>query len=260
MRLALSTLGLPDLPLARAARLAADTGWQGLELRCAPGQPVHPGLDAHERRAAVGELADAGVQPIALASYLTLAGQPLDKPLLADFATHLELAADLGCPALRVFPGGSAVGPRTAEDRAARRLAAVADRAGALGVRILVETHDSHPTGQALARLLARADHPAVGALWDLQHTVLAGETPSATHHALAARLGHVQVKDIASPADRTPLPLGAGTLPLADSLALLPADTWTCWEYEAPWHPAAAPLPPLLAEGARFLEGLRRR
>ncbi|MER8101575.1 sugar phosphate isomerase/epimerase family protein [Kitasatospora sp. NPDC094016] len=264
MPLALSTLGLPGLPLAAAARLAADHGWHGLELRCAPGQPVHPGLTADERRAAVRALASTGTVPLALTSYLGIAAPGADAPLLADLGGHLELAADLGCPAVRVFPrGGAAPGPAAVDERAgeraARRLAAVADRAGALGVRVLVETHDSHPTGRDLARLLAPVDHPAVGALWDLQHTVLGGEPPQTTHRALADRLGHVQVKDVASAADRTPLPLGAGTLPIAACLALLPADAWVCWEYEAPWYPEAAPLAPLLGAAADWLAGLRR-
>ncbi|MFJ7909203.1 sugar phosphate isomerase/epimerase family protein [Kitasatospora sp. NPDC096204] len=162
-------------------------------------------------------------------------------------------------PAVRVFPRGGD-GPRAeADDRAARRLAAVAEDAGALGVRVLVETHDSHRGGRAVAGLLARVAHPAVGAVWDLMHTHLAGETPVETRAALAPYPGHTQVKDIAGPHDRTPLPLGAGVLPIADCLRLLAADAWVCWEYEAPWHPAAAPLPPLLPAGAAFLAAADR-
>ncbi|MFB7620136.1 sugar phosphate isomerase/epimerase family protein [Kitasatospora sp. NPDC056181] len=258
MPLAYSTLGVPGLPLAEAARLAAEHGWQGLELRCADGETVHPAMTADERRAAVHTLGAAGVTPIALASYVGVAAPGDDAPVLAGLRTALRLAADLGAPAVRVFPHGGDGPPGEADARAVRRLTAVAAQAQALGVRVLVETHDSHRGGRRLARLLDRVAHPAVGALWDLMHTHLAGETPAQSYAALAPHLGHVQVKDIAGAGDLTPLPLGAGVLPVADCVRLLPPGAWVAWEYEAPWHPAAAPLPPLLGAGAALLAGLR--
>ncbi|MFE2721505.1 sugar phosphate isomerase/epimerase family protein [Kitasatospora sp. NPDC059327] len=154
---------------------------------------------------------------------------------------------------VRVFPRGGD-GPATEADRRVRRLTAVADTAERLGVRILIETHDSHPTGQAVARLLHPLPHPTFGALWDLMHTVLAGESPAATRAALGPRLSHPQVKDLAGPDDRTPLPLGTGVLPVPAALRLLPPGGWACWEYEAAWHPSAAPLPPLPAAAAAYL------
>ncbi|MEV7602662.1 sugar phosphate isomerase/epimerase family protein [Kitasatospora sp. NPDC089797] len=254
MPLALSTLGLPGLALPAAVRLAADTGWDGLELRCAEGESVHPAMTPAERRAAAATLTAAGITPIALAGYVGVAAPGDDGPVLAELRTSLRLAADLGCPAVRVFPRGGDGPAAEADRRAARRLTAVAGEARRLGVRVLVETHDSHRAGRDVARLLDGVPPDAAGALWDLLHTWLAGETPADTHAALAGRLGHVQVKDVAGPDDLAPLPLGAGRLPIADCLRLLPRDGWICWEYEAPWHPAAAPLPPLLAEGARSL------
>ncbi|MFF2951235.1 sugar phosphate isomerase/epimerase family protein [Kitasatospora sp. NPDC057965] len=257
MPLALATLGLPGLPLDRAAALAAEHGWHGLELRCADDQPVRLGLDAEERRRTARLLARAGLLPLTLASYVGVAAPGPDAPVLAALTAHLRLAADLGCRYLRVFPQGGPGPAAEADERAVRRLRAAAPRAAALGVRILVETHDSHRAGAALAPLLDRVDHPAVGALWDLLHTWLAGETPARTHRALGPHLGYVQVKDVASAEDLTPLALGAGVLPIADCLRLLPPGAWAAWEYEAPWHPRAAPLAPQLGRGARHLSAL---
>ncbi|MFE2104933.1 sugar phosphate isomerase/epimerase family protein [Kitasatospora sp. NPDC059463] len=257
MPLALATLGLPDVPLDRAAALAAEHGWHGLELRCADDQPVRLGLDADERRHTARLLSRAGLLPLTLASYVGVAVPGPDAPVLAALTAHLRLAADLGCRHLRVFPHGGPGPAAEADRRAVRRLRAAAPQAAALGVRILVETHDSHRAGAALAPLLRRVDHPAVGALWDLLHTWLAGETPEQTHRALGPHLGYVQVKDVASADDLTPLPLGAGILPITDCLRLLPHGAWVAWEYEAPWHPGAAPLAPQLGPGARHLSAL---
>ncbi|WP_329500024.1 sugar phosphate isomerase/epimerase family protein [Kitasatospora herbaricolor] len=257
MPLALATLGLPGLPLPEALRLAADHGWDGLELRCAAGEAVHPAMDASERRSAVREFTAAGVVPLTLASYVGLAAPGPDEPVLTALRARLRLAADLGTRYLRVFPHGGDGPAAEADRRGARRLAAVAGQAQELGLRVLLETHDSHRSGADVARLLAAADHPAAGALWDLMHTRLAGETPAASYAALGPRLGYLQVKDIAGAEDRTPLPLGAGVLPIAEAVAALPPDSWVAWEYEAPWHPAARPLPPLLGDGARLLAGM---
>ncbi|MFC9328900.1 sugar phosphate isomerase/epimerase family protein [Kitasatospora sp. NPDC057015] len=260
MPLALSTLGLPGTPLDRVVGLAADHGWHGLELRCASDQPVRLQLTPAQRRATARLFTRAGVVPLTLASYVGIAGPGPDEPVVADLLAHLRLAADLGCRHLRVFPHGGP-GPAAAADaRAVHRLGEVAGHAWSLGVRILVETHDSHRTAAALGGVLDRVDHPAVGALWDLLHTWLAGEYPTETHRVLARRLGYVQVKDVASVEDLTPLALGAGVLPLAACVRLLPRDSWVAWEYEAPWHPAAAPLAPRLGAGARHLAALPRR
>ncbi|MFD7642639.1 sugar phosphate isomerase/epimerase family protein [Kitasatospora sp. NPDC059795] len=256
MPLAFSTLGLPGHPLDAVLALAADHGWQGLELRAAPGEPVHTGLTSAERRATARQFTAASVTPLTVASYVGIAEPGPDAPVLAELLAHLHLAADLGAAYVRVFPRGGdnpAEGTRTA----ARRLLRLADTSADLGVTMLVETHDSHRSGAALAELLAAAPHPSVGALWDVMHTWLAGEPPADSYRLLAPRLGYVQVKDVASPADLTPLPLGAGVLPLPACLAQLPADSWISWEYEAPWHPAAAPLAPRLAAGRAYLTSL---
>ncbi len=148
------------------------------------------------------------------------------------------------------------------------------------GVQVLLETHDSHGTGAAAARVLGLVGHRRIGALWDVLHSWLGGEEPVDTHAALAPHLGYVQVKDVASAEERTPLPLGAGALPLPAALGTLgrepagaegpvpaPEGTydqgsggWLCWEYEKRWFPEAADLPGLLVPGREHLQRLLGR
>jgi sugar phosphate isomerase/epimerase len=264
MRLAFSTLGVPGLPVRQVAELAAHDGFHGVELRASPEEPVHVGLDAAGRAAAAAEFADQGVAVANIASYVTVAAPGPDEPVIADLRAHLALAADLGAPAVRVFPGAGSVeddegaeDSREADTAAARRLAAVAAEATDRGVRLLLETHDSHRAGADVARVLGLVGHPAVGALWDVMHTWLAGETPAAAYLALAPYLDTVQVKDIASRTDTVPLALGAGVLPLPDVIEELSRagwDGWISWEYEKRWYPRAAELPELLPEGHAYL------
>src|SRR5437667_441770 len=147
--LAFSTLGCSGLPLADVVELAQSTGWLGLELRAADDEPVHVGLSAAERSAARAAL--AGVELLAIASYVKVANNEIsDEACVADALAHAALAADLGAPYVRVFPGGV-----EGDDVAAvRRLRAIAAQLPE-GVDILLETHDSHPRGVDNARVLS---------------------------------------------------------------------------------------------------------
>ncbi|MEU5082343.1 MULTISPECIES: sugar phosphate isomerase/epimerase family protein [Streptomyces] len=261
MKLAFSTLGVPGLPLPDVLSLATAHGYHGVELRAHPEEPVHPGLTPAERAEAAALFRAAGVEVVGLAGYARVAAAGEDGPVLAEIRELVRLAHDLGAPFVRVFPGAGPDVPREEADAiAARRLGAAAEDAAALGVRILLETHDSHRTGADAIRILGPVGHRHAGALWDVLHTWLGGEQPDDSYAALAPHLGYVQVKDVASAEDTTPLPLGAGAVPLAECVDVLTRrdwDGWLCWEYEKRWYEKAAPLEELLGEGREYLARL---
>ncbi|MEU8978501.1 sugar phosphate isomerase/epimerase family protein [Streptomyces sp. NPDC058246] len=261
MKLAFSTLGVPGLPIPEVVRLAATHGYHGVELRAHPEEPVHPGIGAAERADVVAEFKAAGVEILGLAGYAKVAAPGDDVPVLREIHDLLVLAGDLGAPFIRVFPGADpGQDPAEADATAARRLGTAAEYAADLDVRILLETHDSHRTGADAIRVLGLVGHRRVGSLWDVMHTWLGGEQPLATYAALSPYLGYVQVKDIASIEDTTPLPLGAGALPLGECVEILSRndwDGWLCWEYEKRWYEQAAPLPGLLGAGRDHLARL---
>ena len=268
MKLAFSTLGCSGLPLADVVALALETGWTGVELRAAADEPVHIGLSAAERvqvRAALD-----GVTALCVASYVKVAAEGDDDACVADALAHAQLAADLGIPAVRVFPGAPAPGtgqlsPGAAEpgpdadDRAVRRLAAIAPQLPD-GVQIWLETHDSHPRGVDVARILQRVGDERVRAIWDVLHPWRHDEPLTVTAAALHPYLAHVQVKDALSGTERTPLPLGAGTVPLRDALDLLARQAYQGWlslEWERKWHPEAVPLRDALIASRAWLTQL---
>ncbi|MFE6283325.1 sugar phosphate isomerase/epimerase family protein [Streptomyces sp. NPDC057877] len=259
MKLAFSTLGVPGLPLPDVTRLATEHGYHGVELRTHPEEPVHTGLSPAERTEVAAHFKATGVEILGLAGYARVAAPGDDEPVLAELRALLDLARDLGAPYIRVFPGADVHGqsPEEADATAARRLGTAAEHATDAGVRILLETHDSHRTAADTIRVLGLVGHRQVGALWDVMHTWLGGEQPSETYAALSPHLGYVQVKDILSADDTTPLPLGAGVLPLAECVEILSRhgwDGWLCWEYEKRWYADAAPLAGLLAGGRDHL------
>lgn len=259
MKYAFSTLGLPGTPLERSADLAATHGYEGLELRAHPEEPLHPDSPAGDRAAGLRTLTSAGVTALGIAGYARVAAPGPDEPVLTELQALVRLAADLEAPYVRVFPGGAGLPPAEADEHAVRRLRAAAPFAERHGVRILLETHDSHRTATATARVLDRVAHPGAGALWDVLHTWLGGESPAESSRTLAGHLGYTQVKDVASAQELTPLGLGGGALPLAEAVALVPPGGWLCWEYEKRWYPGAGELPERLGPGREYLERLVR-
>ncbi|WP_084957811.1 sugar phosphate isomerase/epimerase family protein [Thermoactinospora rubra] len=252
MKLAVSTLGMPGQGLDEAVAVARRHGCRGLELRLHPDTGVHAGLAARERAEVRGKVEAAGLEIAALAGYVRICdpGQA-DAAVVDALSADLRLAADLGAPGVRVFPGGEdpAVG--------ARRLRAVAPRAAGWGVRVLVETHDSMPTGAAVAGLLDRAGAPeATGAVWDLLHPWRHGERPAESLAALLPYLAVVQIKDAVSAADTTPVPLGTGGVPLEECGELLRGrgyDGWVSLEWERTWYPHVAPVTDVLPGAAAW-------
>ncbi|MFJ8697069.1 sugar phosphate isomerase/epimerase family protein [Streptomyces roseolilacinus] len=257
MKFAFSTLGVPGMAVGDVVRLAGEAGCRGVELRAHPEEPVHPGLVAHERREVAREFTAAGVEVLSVAGYARVAAEGDDDTVYEELYQLIHLAADLGAPFVRVFPGGGEQPRERADAVAARRLGAAAEVAAETGVRVLLENHDSHPAGADVARVVAAVGHPHVGAVWDVMHSWRAGEEPTRTHGLLAPYLGYVQVKDCAGRDDTTPVPLGAGALPLGACVAPLDPDGWFCWEYEKRWYPDAPELPALLAAGRAHVEGL---
>jgi sugar phosphate isomerase/epimerase len=252
VKLAFSTLGCSGLPLRSVADLAERTGWQGVEVRSAADEPVHAGSPPAIRAAARADL--ARITPVCIASYVRVATSTItDDDCVRALLAEAQLAKDLGAGAVRVFPGGDGPDP---DNRAVRRLRAAANALPA-GVQIWLETHDSHPRGQDIARVLRRVDHPQVRAIWDIAHPWLHGEEAIRTAQLLRPWLAHVQVKDQATVDDRTPVPLGTGVLPLRHALRAL-ADLsyqgWLSLEWERKWHPTAAPIEEALPAARTWL------
>ena len=253
-RFAVSTLGMPGAPVRDAARTALAHGCEGLELRVHPDEEVHLGLPVRATDAVRSLLDGEDLAISCLAGYAKVAAPGADRPVVDELKALISLAHRLGAPQIRVFPGGNGSGGGDGDAHA--RIAAVLDDLRDARVRLLVETHDSHPTGAAARRLVEGFGAPDLAAvLWDAVHPWRAGEDPAATNDALGPYLGYFQVKDVGSRADPTPAPPGEGAVPLGACGDLL--RSWSGWvslEWEKAWYPGIPPVDvPLRAAAAWF-------
>lgn len=244
--LGFSTLGCPGEPLDHVLELAKGNNFTGLELRTADDEFTHVGLTAAERRELRTRIEDAGLEILAVNSYIGLCAVE-EQPLEA----HLELAADLGARGVRVFPGDdpdrtdspSTDSPSPGEIRALDRVTSAPKES-----RILLETHDSHSAAHKMSRLCRLLDAEAPGhgvkVIWDSAHTWSHGETPAEAFELLKPWIDFIQIKDEDSSKDYKPVPIGTGDYPIADLLATLQGtDYWLSLEWELKWHPHLPPL-----------------
>ncbi|WP_163542816.1 sugar phosphate isomerase/epimerase family protein [Occultella kanbiaonis] len=282
-RLGASTLGAPGDDLATVIDVVTRHEVDLVELRAASDALIHTGLTTAERTRIRAELEAAGIEVLAVASGIRAGADTDDESVVAALIAHLRLADDLGAGFVRVFPGAPAhpAGkdelPRLLEDtatadaRIVRRLAAALPVATDLGVRPLLETHDSHPRGVDLARVLdllgaADPDH-RVGVIWDALHPWRVGEDPSDTAAALLPHLrggrGYVQIKDTVSAADTTPVLQGTGVVPMDEVLEELAEGGYhgpVSLEWERTWYPQVEPLDEALGAAAAAVANWRVR
>ncbi|WP_198011543.1 sugar phosphate isomerase/epimerase family protein [Arthrobacter sp. FB24] len=245
--------------------LAREHRVDGLELRIHDDGIVSDHMDRSRREQVRASISRTGLTVLSLGSYIKVCQPGPDETVVRQLRTALELAADVGAEAVRVFPGAG-TGPTTdhygiavteLDMRGSSRLAAAAPIAERLGLRLLLETHDSHPRGVDISRILApfRAEDP-VGAIWDVMHPWRFGEDPVQTAHQLGSHYQYVQFKDATMDRQTGNLTMtlpGAGDIPLQRILDLVVARTptteepWISLEWEKAWHPELPGLPEAL-------------
>ncbi|MGC7101740.1 sugar phosphate isomerase/epimerase family protein [Amycolatopsis lurida] len=250
-RFAVSTLGMPGVSVAEAVKVATEHGCHGLEIRAHQDEVVRRGLGERESAEVRSRIADAGLEVACLAGYAKVCAPGPDEPVIDELRALIELAHRIGAPSIRVFPGGGG--------RAHDRIAAVLDDLRDAGLRLLLETHDSHPTGEAALGVVEPFGDPAlVAVLWDALHPWRSGEAPATTRAVLGDYFGYFQVKDAVSAEDKTPVPPGEGTVPLGECAELL--RDWSGWislEWEKAWYPDIAEVATPLRAAAGWFNDL---
>jgi sugar phosphate isomerase/epimerase len=227
MKYAFMTFSCPQVPLAEALALAARHGYDGLEPRTG-GQHAH-GIElertAAERAAIRRQFADAGIACCCLALGHRYADPATVEAEITATLRHLDLAADIGAPLVRVFGGRLAAGlDRTAAiDLVASALARLAPEAAARGLIIALETHDDWCDPAHVAAVMQQADHPAVGVNWDVMHPVRHGLATMAESFAtLQPWIRHVHIHDGMNTRDLQFRPFGEGEYDLRSAFAAL--------------------------------------
>jgi len=264
--IACSTLACPEWSSGEVVRRVARIGYDAIEWRGGPDGHVRTDWPADRRAELRRRVGDAGLASLAVTSYTQFVSG--DARTRQDSVTHLlrhlELAADLGAPFVRVFVGeiDDDVPKDVLRDRAVDGLAAAVDTARDLGVDIAIEPHDDFARAASIQPILERLDAGAVGVVWDIVNAWGVGELPIDGLAAIHGRIRYVQLKDARRDGEWQLMPIGAGDVPLLDGVRALAKDgplPPLCVEWERAWHPELDPADVALPQALDAVRDLVR-
>jgi sugar phosphate isomerase/epimerase len=176
-------------------------GYDGIEPRIEANHAhgIEFGIDAQTRRQINEKAVESGIALCCVATSRRYADPETAQQQIDDTLRCIDLAADLGAARIRVFGGrlGKELSREAAIDLVAESLLAVADRAGARGVTVCMETHDDWCNPEHVVAVMARVGHPAIAVNWDVMHPVRVAEwTVDDAFVALKPWLAHMHVHD----------------------------------------------------------------
>lgn len=271
MRTCFHSVGLPNRPLLEVIGLAADAGYEAIEINCEtlPWAPPHitPAADAGARRAVVAAAAARGLPIAALGAHVEMvSADPARRAAALAFVEGcIDLAADLEAPIVHILSGPIDRG----QDRetawawfrdAVRDSTAHAARRGiGLGVEAIAghlfhEVDDYH-------RLYAELPDVPFSVNFDPSHLVVQDEDPMRVVTELGARVDHVHLKDGKGTfPDFSFPPLGEGAIDfpaLAAGLRRAGYDGALSVEYEAQVYGYRLTEAEILKQGRAFAAAL---
>jgi len=241
MKYSFMSFSTPSLSFAEMLDAALRYGYDGIEPRldAKHAHGVEVGATASERERLRRLAAERGVHIACLATSVKYADPADTGEMVRQTHERIDLAGDVGSPAIRVF-GGKIPEDITREqaiDRLVRALREVADHAAQRRVTICLETHDDWCDPAHVAAVLERVNHPAIAANWDIMHPVKrGGATMESAFEALKPWIRHLHIHD---GTDAGLVPIGTGDIDHRRAVELLKtidyagfiSGEWINWE-----------------------------
>ncbi len=223
MKLAFMTFACPDWRFDEVVAAAIRHGYHGVEFRCDAGHlhGVEVAASRKERAAMRDKLHNEHVELCCLATSLRF----VFHEAVEELAERAELAADLGCSALRVFCGQPAesIGHEELVARCAHNLRAASDIASHSGVELWLETHDAASRAAVAVAIIHAVNQPNVAINYDNMHPHRAGESLETTVAQLGSLVRHCHFHDSLNRPDQVVIrPLDRGELPMDEMFQAL--------------------------------------
>jgi sugar phosphate isomerase/epimerase len=245
MKFSFMSFSATELNLDELLALAKRLGYDGIEPRIDSkhGHGIELASDAAGRKSAREKSRKAGIPYACLATSCTYADPAKNAAMREMTLRCIDLAADIGCPRLRVFGGAvpKTLSREAAIDLLAESMKSVADHAAQRKVTVCMETHDDWCDPTHLAAVMKKVGHPAIAINWDIMHPVrAAGWTVEDSYKALKPWIRHMHVHDGTRQQDKLVMvPIGQGQIDHKRGIELLKADgydgfisgEWINWE-----------------------------
>ncbi len=248
--LSFSTLGCPAWTFSQALHHAAENQYAGIEIRGIKGDldlPNNPIFSAANVAATRREVADKKLKIVNLGSSANMHFLDPKKRQsnLDDAKKYIDLAHELNCPFIRVFPNDL---PKDQEEQATintiiQSLITLGDYAKSSGVKVLLESHGKVIKSDMLLHIMQEANHVNVGLVWDFFNMwSVTKETPTEMYKQLKKYIYHTHIKDaLLTEKGETYTLLGEGNSPVKEALHALKSGGYAgyySFEWEKMWHP----------------------
>lgn len=252
--LSFSTLGCPDWTFQQITSFAVQHGYKGIEVRGIQRQldlTKCPEFSTEEnRKATLALMKEKGLQFVGLGSSANLhfPDGPEREKNLADAKSFIDLAQQINCPYIRVFPNNFIKGQEknTTIDLIIKGLLELGDYAKEKNVSVLMESHGDVVKIEDLEKIMRSAGHTNVGLVWDISNMwTVTKESPVEAYKKLKKYIRHTHIKD-AKLVDGKPqyALLGRGEVPIFEAIDALSKGGYKgyySFEWEKMWHPEIA-------------------
>ena len=268
LRLSFSTLGCPDWSFQQIVDFAAAHGYTGLEIR-----GIKRELDLSKcaefstpeaRKATAKLLEDKKLQLVNLGSSANLHFKegPERTRNLDEGRRFIDLAHQVGCPYIRVFPNNFPAGQDQKQTIGliAKGLLELAGHASGSGVTVLMETHGDLVKIDDVDTIMQAAAHPQVGLIWDVANMWTITREPVAEAWArLNKYIRHTHIKDAKLTGGKIQYTLlGQGETPIFEAIDLMAIAGYKgfySFEWEKMWHPEIAEPEIALADYSKAMQ-----
>jgi len=266
--LSFSTLGCPDWSFNQIIDFAAQNGYDGIELRGIQREmdltKVKELSTAANRQETLQKMKDKGLRFVDLGSSATMHfADPAERlKNLDDGRRFIDLAQQLDCPFIRVFPNSF---PKDQDkafvmDLMVKGMLELADHAAGTNVSVLVESHGDLVKISDLEAVMKAAKHPNTGMIWDVCNMwAITRESPTEAYKALRPYIRHTHIKDGKMTGDDIHyVLLGQGEVPIFEAIDALHNGGYKgyySFEWEKLWHPEIGEPDIALADYTRVMK-----
>ena len=252
--LSFSTLGCPDWTFEKIISFAAENNYNGIEVRGILRQ-----LDLTKCKefnspvniaATLKQMDDKQLKFVDLGSSAELHHADTQKRQknLDDAKRFIDLAQQLNCPYIRVFPNQL---PKDQDrnatiDLITNGLIELGNYAKGSNVTVLMESHGELVYSADLQKIMQAAGNKHVGMVWDIVNMwSVTKEPPSEVYAKLKKYIHHTHIKDMkVVDGKESYVLLGKGETPIFEAIDILHNNGYKgyySFEWEKLWHPEIA-------------------
>ena len=259
MKFSFMTWVCPEYDLNQIIAAAIRYGYDGVEPRAECDQAHGIDLKATKKKRAEikRQFGDAGVELscIATSRQYSMADPAQRAESIALTRKFVDLAADTGCPYLRVFGGPipEGVAKEDCKRYVAESLRACGELAAKSPVTLCLETHDSFSLAKDAVETVRMAGHDKVKILWDVAHPFRNGEPLEETWGFVKDLVRHLHIHDALVAGGWNARLMGEGEIPHREPVRYLASINFP-GHLSGEWISPAWPVEELLPHDIRVL------